>query len=387
MATVNKRRWKAADGKFKEAWRIAYTDREGKRRFEQVPTKRQADARRIQIEGDLNKGVHVADAATITVAEACDLWIAAGEADGLEWGTLKQRRTLCRLHIKPLIGDRRLARLTVPEIETFRDALVATRPRVTSAKTVRALSSVLNEAMRRGLLGQNVATNVKVKNKSRDEEPVAIPDRGDLKGIITAALSLGNDIPEVHPMLLLDISTGLRGSELRGLRWPDLDFKTNTVNVRQRADERCILGKLKSKAAYRTIPVATEVMMVMKAWKLRCPPSQDDLVFPNREGKPIHPNSLREDRWQPVLIRAELTRKTERKDSTGRWIHEHKYGMHHLRHACASRWIRQNVDLKSLTRWMGHSSVAITINIYGHLLKDEERDAAIVAASYAELMA
>src|SRR5215217_6480279 len=164
MAAITKRRWKSCDCKTREAWRVGYTDREGKRRFEQYATKKGVDARRVQIEGELSRGVHVADAATITVSEACDLWIKTGEADGLEWGTLKQRRTLCRLHIKPLLGDRRLARLTVPDIEAFRDALVESRPRVTASKTVRALSSVLIEAMRRGLLGQNVATNVKVKN-------------------------------------------------------------------------------------------------------------------------------------------------------------------------------------------------------------------------------
>lgn len=388
MATVTKRIWPDSKGRQQEAWRVAYTDNLGKRRFKQFGTKRDADAYRIRVEGEVARGIHTADAATITVAEACDLWITTGETDGLEFGTIRQRRNLTRLHIKPLLGDKKLSRLTVPDIETYRDALLTTGTgRPTATKAVRALSSVLIEAMRRGLLSQNVATNVKVKKKGRDEAPVEIPETEHLKAILAAAESLGNEIPEAHPMMLLAISAGPRGSELRGLRWLDLDFKANTITFNQRADERCILGKLKSKAAYRTVPLPPQVMTTLKAWKLRCPPSRDNLVFPNRKGLPIHINSLREDRWQPVLIRAGLATKTQRKDCTGRYIWEHRYGMHDLRHACASRWIKQKVDLKRLTRWLGHSSIAITLDIYGHLIKDEDQDAAIAAASYAELMA
>lgn len=76
----------------------------------------------------------------------------------------------------------------------------------------------------------------------------------------------------------------------------------------------------------------------------------------------------------------------DRKDAKGREMWKHKYGLHDLRHACASRWIRQKIDLKRLTTWLGHSSVQISLDIYGHLIEDEQEDAAIVAASAAELL-
>jgi integrase len=64
-----------------------------------------------------------------------------------------------------------------------------------------------------------------------------------------------------------------------------------------------------------------------------------------------------------------------------------KYDFPALRHAAASAWIKQKVDLKRLTTWLGHSSVQITLDTYGYLIKDEVGDAAIVAAAQAELMA
>lgn len=387
MATVTKRRWRTASGEKREGWRLAYTDNEGQRRFEQFTTKKAADDRRVQVENELSRGLHVADAATVTVTEACDNWIKKGEIDDLEWGTLKQRKELVRNHIVPLLGKEKLSRLTVPKVEAFRDTLVETRSRIMAAKIVRALSSVLIEASRQGLVGQNVAANVTVKKKGRDEAPIKIPETEQMKAILAAAQSLGNEIPEAYPFVLLIASAGLRGSEMRGLAWPNIDFRANTVTVTQRADQRGIIGKCKSKAAYRTIPIAPAVVTALKAWKLRCPPSEMDLVFPNENGRPIHVNNLREYRWLPVLKGAGMARTTGERDCKNRKIYDLDWGLHDLRHFCASRWIKQKIDLKRLTTWLGHSSVAITLDIYGHLIKDEDEDARIIAAAQAELMA
>lgn len=387
MATVKRRAWTSASGERREAWRVRYVDQHGETRTRQFALKRDADAFRIRAENEVRLGVHTADAASVTVAEACDIWIAKGEADGLEWGTLKQRRELVRNHIVPLVGAEKLSRLTMPKVESFRDSLVATRSRVMASKAVRGFSSALIEAMRQGLVAQNVARGVKVKNRGRDEAPIVIPDTAQLRAILNAATQLGNEVPEAYPMFLLAMSTGLRSSELRGLRWQDLDLKAGRVSIRQRADQRGVLGKCKSKAAYRDIPLAAPIGTALKAWRLRSPKCELDLVFPNEEGRPIHPNNLRECRWLPVLQRAGLATATGRKDCKKREIYALQFGLHDLRHACASRWIKQKIDLKRLTTWLGHSSVQITLDVYGHLIKDETEDAAIITAASAELIA
>ena len=93
----------------------------------------------------------------------------------------------------------------------------------------------------------------------------------------------------------------------------------------------------------------------------------------------LHSNMLNREYW-PLQVAAGLTR-------TGADGKERaRYDFHALRHAAGSAWIRQGVDLKCLTTWMGHSSVQITIDTYGHLLKDERSNAAIVAAAQADLM-
>lgn len=74
-------------------------------------------------------------------------------------------------------------------------------------------------------------------------------------------------------------------------------------------------------------------------------------------------------------------------DGKGNVVMDPRYGFHALRHAAASAWIKQRVDLKRLTTWLGHSSVAITLDLYGHLIVDKDEDARLAAEAQAELLA
>jgi integrase len=169
--------------------------------------------------------VHTPDTATVSVKQAADIWIKRAEAEGLERATVQAYRGLTRHHVIPLLGGTKLSRLTRPSVEAFRDELVKTRSRAMAAKGVRALSSILAEAQRRGLVSQNVAAVVKVSRPSRDKTKVEIPTRDEIRALLDAADA------DFKPMLLTAVFTGLRASELRGLRWQDIDLKAATITL------------------------------------------------------------------------------------------------------------------------------------------------------------
>lgn len=175
MATVRKRAWTTKSGDKKDAWRVRYVDQQGKTRTRQFDLRRDADAFRIKAEGEVVSGVHTADRASVTVAEAADLWIAAAETNERERGTLKGYREIANLHIKPLLGKERLSRLTMPKVESFAASLRATRSQAMTSKAVRALSMIITEAMRVGLVGQNVARSVSVRRTGREKKRTIIP--------------------------------------------------------------------------------------------------------------------------------------------------------------------------------------------------------------------
>ena len=94
-------------------------------------------------------------------------------------------------------------------------------------------------------------------------------------------------------------------------------------------------------------------------WRLACPKGPESLVFPNGEGNPQNPSNLLNRGLYPALKRAGLRR----------------VRFHDLRHTFGSHLIAAGVDLKTVSTLMGHSSISVTVDIYGHMLKGSNRDA------------
>ena len=212
------------------------------------------------------------------------------ELEGREALDLAQYRQHAK-HITARIGDLRLANLTAPRVNTFRDDLLATMSRAAGAQGAGSLKSMLRDAQRRGNVAQNVALGVKridadKRDKGKLKVGVDIPTTDEIKRILAAAL------PAWRPLLITAIFTGLRASELRGLRWQDVDLKRGELHVRQRADRYNEIGRPKSEAGERTVPIGPLVVNVLREWKLVCPKGELGLVFPTASGRIDRHNNL-----------------------------------------------------------------------------------------------
>lgn len=239
---------------------------------------------------------------------------------------------------------------------------------------------ILTEAQGRGLVGQNAAAGVRLGRADREKEKVVIPAKAELKAMIAAC----DD--DLRALVLTGIFTGLRASELRGLRWSDVDLKKGTVAVTQRADRYNVIGPPKSAAARRTVPLPPAAVTELKKWKLRCPNSDLGLAFPAKEGGVLHYRNFMRRQFFPMQIAAGVAVDTGAVDEHGEPVLRAKYSLHASRHAAASAWIKQRIDLKRLQTWMGHSSIQVTLNVYGHLIEDESGDAALAAAAQKDLL-
>lgn len=271
----------------------------------------------------------------------------------------------------------------MPVVQVYLDALLETRSKAMGGKAVRALSSIITEAQRRGLVAQNVAKGVKVIRSNREKKKIVVPPKQDLRAMMDEAAA---DFPDFRPLLLTAIFAGLRSSELRGLRRSDVDLRTAEIAICQRADQWGEIGPPKSQAGHRTIPIPPLLVSVLREWILRAPPSPLGLLFPNTQGGVrLHSNMLNREYW-PLQVAAGLWEPTGRRDEDGQPNVRARHDFHSLRHATASAWIKQHVDLKRLTTWLGHASVQTTLDVYGHLIRDQHGDAAIVAAAQADLL-
>lgn len=374
MATIRKRSWTTAAGEAKTAWQVDYRDSGGKRRSKQFARKRDAEAWSTQAAWHVSQGTHTPDSTSITVDQACDLWLQRAAAQDLEQSTQAGYEARVRLHIRPIIGAEKLSRLTRPQVELFADTMVETRGKAMAVMVMRALSSAIGEAQRRGLVGQNVAAGVRIKRPKRDRERVVIPTKAELRAILKAA----NDVE--RPVVMTAVFTGLRGSELRGLRWIDVDLVAGRISVHQRADAYNIIGSPKSAAGRRSIPIPPALVTELKRWKLACPIGDLGLAFPNGVGKVETHSNLLQRLLGPLQVRAGVTVP----DGEGvTW----RYAFHAFRHAAASMWIERGTDPKRVQTWLGHSSIQLTFDTYGHLFEAAASDAAVASAIEAELMA
>ena len=177
-------------------------------------------------------------------------------------------------------------------------------------------------------------------------------------------------------LVLVAVFCGLRASELRGLRWIDVDFEARQINVNQRADIYHKIGKLKSKSAYRSIPCPSLVLNGLREWKLQCPQGDMGLVFPNGLGRVEALSNIMQRGFDPIQIAAGVVVQKLAVDASGQPMTTTvaKYGLHALRHACASLWIEGGKNPKAIQTLMGHSTIQMTYDVYGHLFADAEAD-------------
>lgn len=166
------------------------------------------------------------------------------------------------LHINPLNGHERLARLSSPIIESFRDELLKKGSRAMARKVLASLKSILGEAQRRGLVAHNAASPVRVDVKKRENCKLTvgrdIPSKTEAQTILSVAAG------RWRPFFATAIFTGMRASELRGLIWDDVDFERNVIHVRQRANLWGEIGAPKSAAGDREIPMSPMKVNTLK---------------------------------------------------------------------------------------------------------------------------
>jgi integrase len=180
-----------------------------------------------------------------------------------------------------------------------------------------------------------------------------------------------------RPFLITAIFTGMRASELRGLRWSDVDLDRGELQVRQRADRFNRIGNPKSASSRRTIPIGPLVANTLREWRLACPKGSLDLVFPNERGNVQNHGSVFLRTLRPALAAAGI---------------ENKYGLHSFRHFFASWCANRRVDggrelpIKTVQTMLGHSSILMTSDVYGHLFPRADA-AAELAAAELELIA
>jgi integrase len=406
--SVRKRSWTTAKGEPKTAWVVDYLDQAGKRHLKTFDRKKEADNYSATARVEVRSGTHSPDSQSVTVARAGELWLETVRRAGRERSTIDQYDDHLKFHILPFIGRQKLSQLSAPMVRDFEDKLRQgaepakdeARPRSASLtrKVLGSLGSLLADAQERGLVSRNVVRELRGKRrhgKDRQAERrqkgklkvgVDIPTRQEVKAIVDALQG------RWRPVLLTAIFTGLRASELRGLGWSDVDLAARRLHVRQRADRYNAIGAPKSESGERDVPLPPLVINTLREWKLVCPKGEYGLVFPTGAGKIENHANILQRGFMPAQVSAGVAVPTGNVDKDGKPTLRAKYtGLHALRHFYASWCINRRADgglelpAKVVQERLGHSSIVMTLDVYGHLFPRGDDSAELADAERALL--
>jgi integrase len=383
--SIRKREWRTKRG-MKVGWQVDYVDQRGTRRRQMFALKKAADAFVAVAQAEVFAGIHIADATSLTVAQAGEHWLATARAvdnPPLERTTIEQYAQHLRLHIVPFLGRTKLSKLNVPVIRAFADQLRAAGRSATMARYVlRSLGSLLADAQERGNIVRNPVHEMRNRRRRHKQDRerrgarlqvgVDVPTPEEIQRLLQAATG------KARAYLMIAIFAGLRASELRGLTWANINLRTSELTVAQRADRHREIGPPKTGAAQRTIPLPAAVTSALREWRLACPRGPLDLVFPKGIGRvEFHINIIHRLFWPAQVAAGIVTRTGAAKYS----------GLHSLRHFFASWCINRKVDgglelpPKVVQSRLGHSSIAVTMDVYGHLFPRADDAAELTTAA------
>jgi integrase len=406
MACVRKRRGKYV---------LDFYDQSGERHWETVGTnKKEADELLAQRLIDIGKGRYITPKdRKIAFKEFAEKWL-EGRGGKIRPSTIAQYDDHVRKHLLPFFGAVKVSEINVALVEAYsakkqkdmveigrrkaeliqqanalvqetfarndvaesRDALnrdarlhaarlraelgALTRQEigiVTINKTLTTLGTILKYAVRDHLLDSNPVTLMDRPKKRAQEYSGENEEMEIFTPEQIRALLAGSDDGLYRTLFTAAIMTGMREGELFGLQWGDIDWNSCQILVR-RTLTRTKLGwkffEPKTKKSRRRIDVDPTVLLDLKKWKLRLAKSEpEDLVFPSFSGEPLHRSTLYKQGYLPAIRRSGVPR-----------IH-----FRNLRHTYASLLIAQGEQPKYIQDQMGHSSIKVTFDIYGHLME------------------
>jgi integrase len=295
----------------------------------------------------LKDGSFVADE-TITLAAFLDRYFETVAVPTLKPKTLENYGYLIRKHIKPALGPLRLTRLTPVHLQQFYADKLASG---LSRRTVEFIHSILHKALSHafkwGLVSRNVADLVDAPRPGKTE--MQVWTLAQVKIFLEAVRD-----HKYFPIYVLAIFCGLREGEVLGLHFEDLDLPHARLHVRHTvqyiAGQGLIISQPKTDTSRRPVSLPGVALAVMNQYLPTRTP-QTGLIFTTSHGTPVPPREvLRHFKLTEAALGLPVIR------------------FHDLRHTHASLLFAAGVHPKLVQERLGHSNIAMTLDLYTHII-------------------
>jgi len=307
----------------------------------------------------LRKGMLRSSSPT-TLKQAAEEWLSAAEAgivrtrpgEAYKPSAIRAYRQALTHRLFPTLGTKRLTAISHTMLQDFADRLSAQGLSASSVRnTILPLRAIFRRAHRRGDVALNPTLELTLPVVRSQRDRVAAP---------TEIGPLLNALPAVDRAIYATaLYAGLRLGELQALQWDDVDLNTNLIQVRRSWDRQAGFVAPKSGSGNRRVPITATLRRELQSHRLQQGRGGRGFVFPNKPGnKPFNPGTLTlhtKHAWAAAGLSP--------------------IGLHECRHSYAAYMIAAGINSKALSTYMGHSSITITLDRYGHLLPGNESEA------------
>jgi integrase len=334
--------------------------------------KREAENELARLIARANEGLNIAPG-KLLFGDFLIQWLENNIKPSVRANTYEGYEINIRKHIAPRLGNIPLKDLTALHIQEYYTQMAkagrSDGKGGLSAQTIvhhhRRIKQALKHALNARLISYNPSDAVTPPKVTKDE--IVVLSRQELLTMLESLSKL-----RIRNIVFLAASTGMRRSELLGLRWCDVDMDGGylTVNqVLQQTNEHGLqFTAPKTKSSRRKIAIPSPTTAMLKKWKvkqdqehLKLGAGKDTkrLVFTRRDGEPYSPRAISKE-FERLIAAMDITQIT----------------LHGLRHTHISHLLRDNVNVKVVSARAGHASASITLDIYGHLIDNMDEAAA-----------
>lgn len=335
---------------------VVWSERDGRRLTKTFRKRADAKAWRIDAQAGIRRGT--LRAGEMTLRDAAATWLAGAAAgavrnrsgDLYKPSVVRSYEAALRLRVLPDLGARRLTDIERADLQALVDGLVTAGD---GASTIRnalmPLRAIYRRALVRGDVAVNPTTGLELPAVRGRRGRVASPD--EAKRLLAA-------LQRDRALWATAMFAGLRRGELRALTWDAVDFDGGVIRVVASWDRKAGSVAPKSRAGRRTVPMPAALRVQLAEHRLQTG-RPSGLVFGRTAELPFDPSTV-VDRARGAWAAAGLA----------------DIGLHECRHTFASLMIAAGVNAKALATYMGHASVTITFDLYGHLMPGNEAEAA-----------
>jgi len=329
-----------------------------------------------QLQTKIDAGLPVGDD-KLSVNELLDRWFKDVMRHQVASPALSNYETIAKVHIRPKLGRKQVTKLKPAEIDALLSAKLDSGLSVSTVRRIRSvLAQALTQAQRWEMVGRNAASLSRPPRAPRREGRSLSPQQvAKLVGAMSEDRLAG--------LYLTMLGTGLRRGEALGLKWSDLDLDRAVLTVRnqlrrepghidpedgKRSGATLVLVEPKTASSKRVVPLSNWVVETLKAHQARQAEEHlaigaawkdSGFVFTTTIGTPLDPRNA-------SRAFSELAEKA----GLGAWH------IHELRHSAASTSLAQGVPVEVVSAFLGHSSIRMTVDIYGHIGDAQLRTAA-----------